>query len=375
MARQPTGSPVWAALSAQLQYDGIETCAVDGSCSRACPVGIDTGALVKQLRTQRHSLRSEQLATRAARHYAIVERAARVALRSGGAAARAFGDDAVGAVPAALRHAFGDEAVPSWTASIPAAAPSRLPFTVREGAVAAYMPACINRIFGNAHERRTGPTVPDALVALSARAGMPVWIPDDVVGHCCGVPWSSKGFAAGHDLMVNQLSTVFVRWTEGGRLPVVIDATSCAHGLIAEVAPDGVEVLDSIAWVYDFLLERLEIPAKRRLRRVAVHPTCAADHLGLSGKLVAIARRLADEVVVPAASGCCGMAGDRGLRHPELPASALRELAREIDGERFDACLSSNRTCEIALREVTGHGYASFMLALEEATRVGTGVR
>ena len=35
-------------------------------------------------------------------------------------------------------------------------------------------------------------------------------------------------------------------------------------------------VIDSIAWVHDHLLERLEVP--RRLRRVAVHPTCACSH-------------------------------------------------------------------------------------------------
>ena len=30
-----------------------------------------------------------------------------------------------------------------------------------------------------------------------ARAGLPVWIPPDVAGSCCGLPWSSKGYARG----------------------------------------------------------------------------------------------------------------------------------------------------------------------------------
>ena len=63
------------------------------------------------------------------------------------------------------------------------------------------------------------------------------------------------------------------------------------------------------------------------------------------------------------------MAGDRGVLHPELPASALRDVASELDGRSFDACVSSNRTCEIALQDVTGLPYASFVLALEELTR------
>ncbi len=63
------------------------------------------------------------------------------------------------------------------------------------------------------------------------------------------------------------------------------------------------------------------------------------------------------------------MAGDRGWLHPELPQSALRDVADELGGAGFDACVSSNRTCELALRTVTGRPYASFVLTLEELTR------
>jgi D-lactate dehydrogenase len=251
--------------------------------------------------------------------------------------------------------------------TIPPAAPARLPFTVPEGAAAVYMPACINRILGNPAGAEAHPSLPDALVAISRRAGLPLWIPDDVTGYCCGTPWSSKGFAQGQQLMAERVSGALRRWSGEGRLAVVVDASSCSHGLISEVAPEGVDVLDSIAWVHDHLLERLAI--LRRVPRAVVHSTCSGMHMGLGPKLVAIAERLADEVVVPAASGCCGMAGDRGWLHPELPASALRDVAQELAGQSFDVCVSSNRTCEAALEQVTGRRYESFVLALEEATR------
>ena len=92
--------------------------------------------------------------------------------------------------------------------------------------------------------------------------------------------------------------------------------------------------------------------------------------MALSPKLVALARRMSDEVLVPATGGCCGMAGDRGWLRPELPRSALRDLANELAGAQFDACLSSNRTCEAALQEVTGLPYRSFVLTLEQLTRI-----
>ena len=83
-----------------------------------------------------------------------------------------------------------------------------------------------------------------------------------------------------------------------------------------------------------------------------MHPTCSAGHLRLATKLEAVARELADEVLVPAGTTCCGMAGDRGLLHPELPASALRDAARDLEGRSLDACLCANRTCEIGLQQV-----------------------
>jgi D-lactate dehydrogenase len=336
MARQPPASPVRRALLEQYDYDAVQTCAADGSCGPACPVGIDTGKLIKQLRGRQRTDRAERVGTAVARRFAEVERATRAALR----------------LP-----------VGAWRASIPAAAPARLPFTVRDGAAAVYLPACLNRMFGNARGSAAQPTVPQALVAISRRAGLPVWIPDDVAGHCCGLPWSSKGFARGHELMTERAHDAFGRWSDGGRLPVVLDASSCTHALREE----GIEVLDSIEWVHDHLLERLELP--RALESVALHPNCSAGHLGIGGKLHAIAERMADEVVAPVASGCCGMAGDRGWIHPELPASALRDVARELDGRSFDACISSNRTCEAALLQVTGRDYRSFILVLEELTR------
>ncbi|MBV8952531.1 MAG: FAD-binding oxidoreductase [Solirubrobacterales bacterium] len=343
MARQTPGSPVLEALREQYGYEAVDTCAADGSCMHACPVAIDTGKLIKALRHDAHGMRAEQVGATLAARYDVAERATRGALRAGGGAARL------------LRP------------SVPPAAPAQLPFTVREGAAAVYMPACINRMFGNPAGVPAHPTLPEALVALSRRAGRPLWIPDDVAGHCCGVPWSSKGFDRGHARMAQRTAAAIEHWTGGGTLPLVLDASSCSHGLIHEVAPPNVEILDSIAWVHDHLLARLQV--RRKQHRAVIHSTCSAAHLGLAPKLVAIAAALADEVEAPAASGCCGMAGDRGWLHPELPASALRDVAQELEGRSFDVCVSSNRTCEAALQQVTARPYESHVLALERATR------
>jgi D-lactate dehydrogenase len=215
------------------------------------------------------------------------------------------------------------------------------------------------------------------MVALSARAGRPVWIPPDVGGSCCGVPFSSKGHSEEHARMVGRTIESLWRWSGEGELPVVCDASSCTLGLGAEADPAlsdelrerhaRLEILDSVEWV-----ERLlpDLPERSRLGRVAVHPTCATRRLGLARRLEAVASTLADEAVVPLAATCCGFAGDRGMLHPELTAAATAAEARELAGRGpFDACVSTNRTCEIGLERATGEPFRGLVQLAEEATR------
>jgi D-lactate dehydrogenase len=302
-----------------------------------CPVGIDTGKLIKGFRAQKHRGATQRLALQAARSWDKVERASRTGLR----VARR--------VPA---RRF---------AGLPGPAPA-LPATTREGAAAVYLPACINRIFGPARE---GPSLPEALVAVSARAGLPVWIPDDVAGTCCGTPWTSKGYTDGAAAMASATAEKLRRWSDDGRLPVVIDASSCALGLVSDVAPD-LPIVDSVTWANDNLLPRLQ---PSRLRAVALHPPCGARHLGTDRALAALAGALAEDVVVPPSTRCCGFAGDRGFLHPELTASATSGIAAELDGLDLDAHVCSNRTCEIGLRQATGAPYESVVHVLERTTR------
>jgi D-lactate dehydrogenase len=371
MARQPSGSPVQRALLEQYEYDGIQTCAADGTCQIACPLGIDTGKLVKEFRRAEHDDKAQRQGVRVAERWASVERSARAGLRAGNLAA-----PVMRAWAGAARSLISDELIPSWPRNMPPPAPARLPRTEREGAAAVYLPACVNRIFGPPKDNGSGMPLPEAMVAVSARAGKPVWIPDDAAGHCCSVPWSSKGYTDGAELMANRTVEALWGWSSEGELPVVIDASSCALGLAEEVSGSlteenaerhsKLEILDSVAWA-ERLIPNLTIG--QRLESVAVHPTCSTRHLGLERQFREIAAAMADEVVQPIRATCCGMAGDRGLLHPELTASATAEEAAELQGTEHDAYLCSNRTCEIGLQAATGAAYESFVIPLEKLSR------
>ncbi|MFF0744771.1 FAD-binding and (Fe-S)-binding domain-containing protein [Streptomyces sp. NPDC004111] len=378
MMRQPAGSLVGENLLKAYGYDAVDTCAGDSTCKLACPVGIDTGALMKDFRHRRHSPREERVAELTARNFRAVEASARLAV----AAADKAGDRLLTAVTGLARRAVRPDLVPEWLPQIPGAAPRRLPRTPRRGASAVYYPACVNRIFG-APDGYRGPSLPEAVVALSARAGKPVWIPDDVAGTCCATIWHSKGYGAGNVVMANRIVEAAWGWTAGGAFPLVVDASSCTLGIAHEVVPyltdDNRElhrelrVVDSIVWAAEELLPELTV--LRRAGSAVLHPTCSMRHLGDDEQLREVAEACAVEVVVPDDVRCCAFAGDRGMLHKELTDSATaREAAEIADRERaagreFDAYLSANRMCEVGMDRATGRSYASVLLELERATR------
>jgi D-lactate dehydrogenase len=166
-------------------------------------------------------------------------------------------------------------------------------------------------------------------------------------------------------------------WSGEGALPVVIDAASCtgaiadpAEGVLSEENAERLsklEIVDSTAWALR-LLPALELEDK--VASATVHPTCATRRLGLAHPLRALAEALADDVYVAPSATCCAFAGDRGITHPELTASATRPQAEELDGRHFDTRLSSNRTCEIAMTRATGEPYESVVCLLERLSRV-----
>lgn len=376
MVRQGEDTPVRRALLDEFEYEAIETCAADGSCLLVCPVGIDTGKFIKGFRAQQHTPAAEKMALRVARRWDRIEKLSRAGLKFGNAVSTVASDGAMRGLTKAARRAMSADLVPEWGEDMPPAASPKLPQTTSHGAAAVYMPSCINRMFGRSKDD-PGMSLPEAMVEVSARAGKPVWIPQDVAGTCCSVPWSSKGYRDAHRFKANQTVERIWRWTGGGTLPLVIDASSCGHGLLEfgegvlteENAARHAEltILDSVKWAEDFLIPTLTVT--RKAPSVTVHPTCSGRHLGLERSLTRIAETLADQVEIPDTATCCGFAGDRGLLHPELTASATAEEATEVKAEPTAKYISSNRTCEVGLERATGEPYGSFIYLLEETTR------
>jgi D-lactate dehydrogenase len=369
MLRQPADSAVTDALLESYGHDAVDTCAGDSTCMIACPVGIDTGAMMKGFRHLRHSAREERNAARIAKAFAVAERSIRAAL----GVADHLSDRVLEDVTSAVREVVSPELIPEWLPEIPGPANRRLPSTDRARATAVYYVACVNRIFAGPD----GEDLAEAIVEVSRRAGRPVWIPPDLVGSCCATIWHSKGYDEGNAVMANRIVERAWEWTDRGRLPLVVDASSCTLGIAHEVQPyltpenlrkhAALNVVDSIVWAATELLPNLVIT--HRIDSAVLHPTCSMRHLGDDDDLRAVAAACARDVRVPVYAECCGFAGDRGMLHKELTESATRHEAEEVTAREFDAHLSANRTCEIGMQHATGRPYHSVLIELERATR------
>ncbi|MFC6705677.1 FAD-binding and (Fe-S)-binding domain-containing protein [Flexivirga alba] len=363
------------ALSADYEYDGVQTCAADGMCGTVCPVHIDTGDLVRRLRAEDASRVEGRAWAAAAKHWSATTRAGSAALST----AHAIPARLPGTVTRWARAVAGDDRVPLYSGDLPAGGRSR-PKVSADAPVAVLFPACIGAMFGAA----SGDGASAALVELCGAAGVSVRTPASIDGLCCGTPWSSEGYRSGHEEMRERVLIALADATDGGRLPVVVDASSCAEGLIKLLgvgrvgrAPKGqpvsrplateFTVLDALDFVASTVLPKLTV--RTRVPRVVVHPTCATTVLGSTPALMRLAEAVADEVVVPTDWGCCAFAGDRGLLHPELTASATAPEAAQVAdlpdvaGTEY---VSANRTCELGMARATGQPYRHILEVLAE---------
>jgi len=369
-AAERTGDTALAReLADDYEYDGVQTCAVDGMCAVACPVGINTGQLVKRLRKENQN---------------------RVLAAGWGAAAKAWGPvtragsamlTVADHVPAPLvraatdagRALLGADAVPRYSDDLPGGGTARRRLAGRVGApevepLGVYLPACVGSMFGPAAE---GLGVSEAFARLLERAGVSLLVPTGIESLCCTTPWSSKGYAGGRQAMARRVVDALSEMRNGPAETLVIsDAASCTEGfaLVLEEAGIPFRMEDAVAFTAREVLPRLDIPTPA-LESLMLHPTCSSAQLGLDPALREIGESVAQSVEVPAAWACCGFAGDRGMLHPELTASATAAEAAEVRAAGAAAHASCNRTCEIGMTRATGAEYRHIVELLEEATR------
>ena len=318
-------------LQKEFQFSGMDTCAVDGMCAVDCPVSINTGELIKRLRRENHSERANNMAMLVAKHFGLVERIVKFALHSGNLINRMGGNETMSQWTVSLKKRING--FPLWTDTI--TKPLRIKANKPSVPDVVYFPSCITRMMGADKEDKT--PINEVIKALCEKAGLQILIADHTTGVCCGQLFSSKGFLPAYQHTVNATIEKLWQWTDGGKVPVLMDVTSCTHSLQTSYPYlteenkkifDKLQFIDSIDFAADYLLPRLKIIEQKGT--VIFHPVCTVYKMNLIKKLEKIGNTCAKKADIPFLSGCCGMAGDRGFYFPELTASATKAEANEV---------------------------------------------
>ena len=348
------------------QYDAIDTCAVDSMCVTACPVRIDTGAFISSLRREQVGPVISAGWKTAAKAWAPGNKLASAALTGTYYMPTAL----VQKVTDVARALVGADTMPQYRPELTKGGVSRSnAFGSRIGdphtdPTGVFVPACVNSMFG---PQGGGTGASKAFATLIERAGLSLVVPEGIDGLCCGTPWASKGMAAGYAVMRSRVTETLLAATQDGRLPVIVDASSCTHGLQDMVEVTGITVIDAVAFINEHVVDSLEV--RDKVDSITLHPTCSATHLSLVDDLVSVASTAAKNVHVPTEWNCCGYAGDRGMLHPELTHSATHREAAEVAEIGSQCHASSNRTCELGLTAATGQAYEHVLEILERASR------
>lgn len=362
-AKQRAGIDTRALLQTY-QYQGIDTCAATGLCAQRCPVGINTGELVKKLRSQAatHGKAADWLAE----HFHTALAGARFTLTAANTARKLLGAPRLASLSATLSKASKGR-LPQWSAAMPQ--PLRTPAVgpasndARPRVV--YLAACVSRVMGPAYADREQSSLLDKTRALLEKAGYQVVFPDNADSLCCGQSFASKGYPEQAEHKRQELINALLHASRGGLDPIYCDTSPCTLRLVQDLGETRLDLYDPVRFIRTHLLDKLEFTPQQA--PVAVHVTCSTQHLGESQALIDLARRCSTQVVIPEGIHCCGFAGDKGFTTPELNAHSLRSLKDAV--QYCSEGISTSRTCEIGLSSHSGIDYHGLVYLVDRVTR------
>lgn len=253
-------------LEAAYQYQGIDTCAATGLCAQRCPVGINTGELVKKLRSQHathatHAKAADWIGS----HFAATLQGARFTLHVANGARMLLGAPRLARVSAALTKLSKGQ-VPQWTSAMPQ--PERAirfsPAVSDQRPRVVYLAACVSRVMGPAAGDKEQSSLYDKTRGLLEKAGYQVVIPDNVESLCCGQPFASKGYAEQAEHKRQELIGALLHASRGGLDPIYCDTSPCTLRLVQDLGDVRLDLYDPVRFIRTHLMDKLEFTLRKR---------------------------------------------------------------------------------------------------------------
>lgn len=348
------------------EYQGIDTCAATGLCAERCPVGINTGDLIKQLRTAKYQ-KFTPIAKWTADHFSTTTSLTRASLKANQIAVNVIGERAVAGLTNGIRKLSGNK-TPIWLPETPQANSHKLEksmeLLVRSDKKVVYLPSCASRTMSQQSDAQDQRSLTEVTLSLIKKAGFEVIIPDKLNDQCCGMPYDSKGMKDIATSKAQQLENALWQASYEGEYPVLIDTSPCAKRSI-ETFSKPMEILEPTGFVSKYLLQHLAISPKDET--VMLHVTCSSRRMGLENDMLVLTKACVTDVVVPEHISCCGWAGDKGFTTPELNEAAVDTLKQQVPSG-CSRGFSNSRTCEIGLSHHSGIPYQSLLYLVDEVS-------
>ncbi|HSL86440.1 MAG TPA: FAD-linked oxidase C-terminal domain-containing protein, partial [Bacteroidales bacterium] len=258
-------------LSKSFRYPGNQTCAVDGLCALSCPVKIDTGKLIKELRADSIG-KDHRTADWIADHMSFVTEFGRSALSLVGFFHLLFGTAFFRVTTSGLRRLSGNR-IPLWNPYMPKGA---VRVNLKNGNVPStrkvvYFPSCINRSMGVSRDYNEDVQLTKKMVQLLVRGGYEIIYPENLNDLCCGMAFSSKGYFTAAEKKSHQLENALMESTKGGEYPVLCDMSPCLFTMKENLNPV-MKLYEPVEFINDLLLPFLDI--KPINETIAVFPVC-----------------------------------------------------------------------------------------------------
>jgi Fe-S oxidoreductase len=199
---------------------------------------------------------------------------------------------------------------------------------------------------------------------LLVRAGFTIIYPEALDSHCCGMPFSSKGFTEANHSQSSALEESLLKASKNGKYPILYDMSPCFYHSKEEFSK-ALKIVDPIEFMLDYVMPQLVV--KNKKDTIAVYPVCSVKKIGKTDQLLALSQLCAHQVTM-IESNCCGFAGDRGFLIPELNEHGLRDLKSQIPANCKEG-YSTSRTCEIGFEKMSGIDFKSIFYLIEDVTR------
>lgn len=346
------------ALETSYQYLGIDTCATTGMCSFRCPLSINTGEFIKQLKPVTHSY---------ARDFAQKNMSW---MTSGGRLAttvsHTIGIERSNALSKRLHQTF--KTIPIVPVSMPKAAKVLEMNDVgsKHQPKVVYFVSCINRTLAEVGEGFEGTA--QHTLNLFAKAGYQAVFPERLSQLCCGQPFDSKKDQKNADKASFKLNDALLKASNNGEYPIYIDNAPCALKVFKAQAEGLIDERLTLYNSAEFLAENVlsKLTIEKKLPELSLHIPCSTKSMHSEASLTQLAQACSDQLQ-PSNIDCCGFAGDKGFVLPELNQNGLRNLQKTFSNSCAHG-VSMSKTCQIGLSSKAGFSYLSIEALLDQCS-------